>query len=138
MLPCANSVAITFLVFILRHDADEKAAQNHGVKGTNNVIYVILLLYRWKNFASILCIQCNSISIFKIILYYIFTLKYFVGTPAWMSPELITGGEISIKTDVYSFAVILWEMYSRKNPYQGLSVYQVGICIINLEVLNDV
>ena len=49
-----------------------------------------------------------------------------VSTPAWMSPELLNKGEITTKSDVYSFAVILWEMLTRKEPYSNLSVFQVS------------
>ena len=47
------------------------------------------------------------------------------GSPAWMSPELIDKGEISCKADVYSFAIILWEMLTRQLPYESSSVFQV-------------
>ena len=47
------------------------------------------------------------------------------GSPAWMAPELLQGGEVTPKADVFSFGVILWEMMSGKHPYEGCSVYQV-------------
>ncbi|KAK3099351.1 hypothetical protein FSP39_003147 [Pinctada imbricata] len=45
--------------------------------------------------------------------------------PAWTAPELLETGEINPKADVYSFAIILWEMLTRKQPYEGCSVFQV-------------
>ncbi|XP_072039925.1 LOW QUALITY PROTEIN: uncharacterized protein [Amphiura filiformis] len=48
------------------------------------------------------------------------------GTPAWMAPELLENAtELTPKVDVYSFAIILWEMLTRDSPYEGLSVFQV-------------
>ena len=44
-----------------------------------------------------------------------------------MAPELLTGGDVSTKVDVYSFAIILWEMYTRRHPYEGCSVFQVAL-----------
>ena len=47
------------------------------------------------------------------------------GTPAWMAPELLEAKQITTKSDVYSFGIVLWEMLTRKQPYQGCSTFQV-------------
>jgi serine/threonine protein kinase len=42
----------------------------------------------------------------------------FLGTPYWMAPELFhVGSKPSRQTDVYSFAITLFEMFTRKEPY---------------------
>lgn len=54
------------------------------------------------------------------------TLKAQAGTPAYMAPEMFEGSsEISEKCDVYSFAVILWEMVSGEVPWDGATPMQV-------------
>lgn len=46
----------------------------------------------------------------------------FAGTPAYMAPEiLIKTPNFDIKNDVYSFAVLVWETFVRKIPFQQLS-----------------
>jgi len=34
-----------------------------------------------------------------------------------MAPELLDNRQYSIKVDVYSYAVVLWEICARKTPY---------------------
>lgn len=52
------------------------------------------------------------------------------GSPCWMAPELLETGDITTKADVYSFAIVLWEMLTRKQPFENFSVYQVCRIII--------
>lgn len=52
------------------------------------------------------------------------------GSPCWMAPELLETGDITTKADVYSFAIVLWEMLTRKQPFENCSVYQVCRIII--------
>jgi len=41
-----------------------------------------------------------------------------VGTLAWMAPELFeSGAKYTQKSDVYSYGMILWELSSRKKPF---------------------
>ena len=45
----------------------------------------------------------------------------FVGTPAFASPEQCTGGEVDIRSDLYSLGIILWEMVTDHQPFRGSS-----------------
>ena len=48
------------------------------------------------------------------------------GTPYWMAPELLRGeGGNTAASDVYSFGIILFEVYSRKDPYEGEDYQEV-------------
>lgn len=42
-----------------------------------------------------------------------------MGTPEYMSPEQAEGKEIDGRADLYSLAVVLYEMLTAKTPYQG-------------------
>eukprot|EP00043_Microstomoeca_roanoka_P017580 m.184170 g.184170 ORF g.184170 m.184170 type:complete len:1326 (+) comp16663_c4_seq1:290-4267(+) len=39
------------------------------------------------------------------------------GTPYWMAPEVLRGEATTAASDVYSFSIILFEIFSRKDPY---------------------
>lgn len=48
-----------------------------------------------------------------------------VGTHNWMAPEVLRGEEYSKAADVYSFGMLVWEMISRRVPFQGYTAVQV-------------
>lgn len=48
------------------------------------------------------------------------------GTSSYMSPEMIQGSRYSEKVDVYSFGILLWEMYTRKVPFKSMHAIQVA------------
>ena len=47
------------------------------------------------------------------------TSRGMVGTPAYIAPELIDGGEATAAADLYSFGVVLYEMLSGTLPFVG-------------------
>ncbi|KAH3761798.1 Protein kinase superfamily protein [Pelomyxa schiedti] len=42
------------------------------------------------------------------------------GTNAWMAPENIIDGTVSVKTDIYSFGMLLFELVSHTYPFQKM------------------
>ncbi|EDQ87620.1 uncharacterized protein MONBRDRAFT_27170 [Monosiga brevicollis MX1] len=49
------------------------------------------------------------------------TMTKGVGTLLWTSPETLSGGHYSLPADVYSFAIVMWEIATRKLPWSELT-----------------
>jgi tRNA A-37 threonylcarbamoyl transferase component Bud32 len=52
------------------------------------------------------------------------------GTYHWMAPEVINSERYTEKADVYSIAIILWEVYTRAIPYDGMKPVQAAMHVI--------
>lgn len=51
--------------------------------------------------------------------------KTMCGTTGWVAPEVLAEQGYTEKADVYSFAIILWELLTRQIPYAGKNTMQV-------------
>ncbi|HEX4514418.1 MAG TPA: protein kinase, partial [Polyangiaceae bacterium] len=54
------------------------------------------------------------------------TFGGFVGTPAYMAPEQVEGGEVDGRTDVFAFGAMLYEMLTGTIPWAGESPIAVA------------
>jgi len=55
------------------------------------------------------------------------------GTPQWMAPEVVANvlghkKEYDHRVDVYSFGILLWEVFHCRTPYAETRLDQMGIC----------
>ncbi len=55
------------------------------------------------------------------------------GTVNYMSPEQICGRGVDGRSDMFSFAVVFYEMLSGKSPFQGVSAFEVASAILKDE-----
>lgn len=56
------------------------------------------------------------------------------GSAAWMAPEVFEGNNYTEKCDVFSFGIILWEMITRRKPYedmQGFNAFRIMWAVHN-------
>jgi serine/threonine-protein kinase len=47
------------------------------------------------------------------------------GTPAYMAPEQLAGREVTVKSDIYSLGLVLYEMFCGRRPFEGATLADV-------------
>ena len=66
-------------------------------------------------------------------------------SPRYAAPEVLANAalmisadsEVDKKSDVYSFAIILWELLTRRIPWEGLNKEQIEVCVRSGERVRD-
>jgi serine/threonine-protein kinase len=58
----------------------------------------------------------------------------FVGTPQYASPEQGLGQELDGRSDIYSLGVILYEMETGRQPFEGDTPMAVVVQHVHLEL----
>lgn len=61
-----------------------------------------------------------------------------IGTFQWMAPEVINGEVYTEKADVFSYAIILWEIAAREPPYKNIMGTKVSIDVIKYDLRPEI
>ena len=54
-----------------------------------------------------------------------------IGTYAWTAPEQYLRSKTTKAIDVYAFGVVLWELFTRRRPWEGMTGKQNALIITN-------
>jgi len=54
-----------------------------------------------------------------------------VGTPYYLSPEIVENKPYNFKSDIWSMGVVLYELCALKPPFDGGSLSSLALCIVN-------
>lgn len=54
-----------------------------------------------------------------------------------MAPEVIENKHYTLKADVYSFGIMVWEICTRKTPYEGMNQQQISMNVTIKQIRPD-
>ena len=58
-----------------------------------------------------------------------------VGTPVYMAPEVLSKNKYSEKADVFSFAILLWELFTGQRPYDTIEFRSMNQAQLMYQIL---
>uniref|UniRef100_F1KZ82 non-specific serine/threonine protein kinase n=1 Tax=Ascaris suum TaxID=6253 RepID=F1KZ82_ASCSU len=59
------------------------------------------------------------------------------GTVAYKAPELLKGGRATDRADIYSYGMLLWELYARRAPFEGIHPHTIIFLVVSRHLRPD-
>jgi len=56
---------------------------------------------------------------------------HFFGSPSYMAPEQVSGGEVAAAADLFSLGVVAYEMVTGHRPFEGASITAIMYRVVN-------
>ena len=56
--------------------------------------------------------------------------RFAKGTLAYQSPELLKGLQPTCACDVYSFGVLVWQLVTRRRPFDVVDPFTAAFCVV--------
>ena len=100
------------------HDECQPAVVHRDLKSPNVLLTSGTLSVRLADFGLARHLQTSAD-----------TMTKGIGTASWSAPEILRSQNYSTSADVYSFAVIVWELFARKPPFHPLERDQILLAV---------
>jgi NIMA (never in mitosis gene a)-related kinase len=75
-------------------------------------------------------IKLGDFGIARVLKHTVDVSRSMVGTPYYLSPEIIEGRPYSFKSDIWSLGVMLYEMCALKPPFEGMNMHFLAMHIV--------
>jgi serine/threonine-protein kinase len=112
-LPPALAVGVAAAVLDGLASAHDQGVLHRDIKPDN-----VLLTERWRELRPG-DLRLSDFGIARIVADGAGTTTGLLGTPEYMSPELLTTGECDLSTDVYGVGILLYELLAGRTPFAG-------------------
>ena len=75
-------------------------------------------------------VKIGDFGIARVLRHTVDVARSMVGTPYYLSPEIIEGRPYSFKSDIWSMGVMLYEMCALKPPFEGMNMHFLAMHIV--------